>query len=330
MLEPLRGLFAKRDDPYAGVDLANASRIGGALWWIGGVMTVALLPLAPPTDTLGAAGGWALAALMLAVALAGGIRLRVRGAAIAVDELLAHSYLALATLTVLTWLSGGLGSPYAQLYILSVVFTAAVHPPRRVLPYLGALVVLAGAPLVYDHWNGRLALSYGTELVIWLALALVGMALMAVVRSQRLGLRREGETARRQARLDPLTGLFNRRAFDEMLVRAVDTARASREPLSVLVCDLDGFKEINDRWGHLVGDDCLREVAAVLRDLLRGRDACFRWGGDEFAVLLTDDAGEENAQTVAKRIREALEEPFQLGGILELTGMGDALKRGSK
>jgi diguanylate cyclase (GGDEF)-like protein len=303
-LERLRGLFATRDDPYAGVDVANATRIGGALWLIGGVVTVVLLPLAPPTDPIGAAG-WPLAALMLAIALVGGIRLRVRGAAISVDELLAHSYLAVATLTVLTWLSGGLGSPYAQLYILSVVFTAAVHPPRRVVPYLGVLVVCAAAPLVYDTWNRRLALSYGTELLIWVALALVGMALMAVVRAQRLGLRREGETARRQARLDPLTGLLNRRAFDEMLVRAVEQARTAREPLSVLVGDLDGFKDINDRYGHLEGDRLLRAAADSLRQALRRPDIAYRWGGDELALILPG-ASEDAADHVAQRAQSAV------------------------
>src|SRR5206468_3247613 len=137
-------------------------------------------------------------------------------------------------------------------------FTSAVHPPRRVLPYLGALIVCAEAPLVYDHWNGRLALSLSTEVAIWLALAFVGMALMSVVRAQRLGLRREGEAARRQARVDPVTGLLNRRAFDEMLAHAADRARVAGEPLSVLLGDLDDFKEINDRFGHLEGDRLLR------------------------------------------------------------------------
>ena len=128
---------------------------------------------------------------------------------------------------------------------------------------------------------------------------------MAVVRSQRLGLRREGETARRQARLDPLTELLNRRAFDEMLVRAVEQARASREPLSVLVGDLDGFKDINDRYGHLEGDRLLRAAADALRQALRRPDIAYRWGGDELALILPG-ADEDAARHVGERAQAAV------------------------
>jgi diguanylate cyclase (GGDEF)-like protein len=329
-LDRLRALFAKRDDPYAGVDLANASRLGGALWVVGAVLSLALLPLAPPNDPLGGAG-WAVAAVVIVAAGVGGMRLRAQGASVDVDRLLAHSYGALAALAILTWLSGGLGSPYSQLFILSAIYTCGVHPPRRVAPYLVALVVVAGAPLVYDDWNGREALAFGTELLIWVALGGLGMALMATVRSQRLGLRREGETARRQARVDPLTGLLNRRAFDEMLSHAVDEARISGEPLSVLVGDLDGFKDINDRFGHLEGDRLLRAVADSLRHALRRPDVAYRWGGDEFALILpaTDAAA---AEQVAVRAREAVagnstpagEALTMATGVAELAGDGDS------
>ncbi|MFL5894279.1 MAG: diguanylate cyclase domain-containing protein [Thermoleophilaceae bacterium] len=323
-VQRLRELFAKRDDPYAGVDLANASRIGGAIWWIGAIATAVLLPFAPPDD-VGGATGWVFAGLVIAGAFAGGLRLRSLGAAISVNELLANSYAALASIAVLVWVSGGLDSPYPQLYVLSFLYTAAVHPPRRVLPYLGCLAVLFLAPLVYDRWDSTEALGMITELVMWLAVAFVAMFLMSVVRAQRLGLRREGEQARRQARVDPLTALLNRRAFDEVLGRTVDQARASGEPLSLLVCDLDGFKEINDRFGHLEGDRLLRAVAQSLRQTLRRPDIAYRWGGDEFALILpgADAAG---AEQVAERIRAAVRvnttpdgEPLRLAtGVAEL------------
>jgi diguanylate cyclase (GGDEF)-like protein len=145
--------------------------------------------------------------------------------------------------------------------------------------------------------------SLATELFIWVALALVAMVLMTNVRAQRLGLRREGETARRQARVDQVTGLLNRRAFDEMLGRSVELARLSGEPLSVLVGDLDGFKEINDRYGHLEGDRLLRAVADSLRRALRRPDVAYRWGGDEFALILPG-----TAEQVAERARAAVAE----------------------
>jgi len=121
------------------------------------------------------------------------------------------------------------------------------------------------------------------------------------LRRQRLRLRSESEHASRLARVDSLTGLGNRRAFDEAIESAVALTRRTDESLSIAVLDVDGFKAINDTHGHLKGDQCLRQVAAVLRDVVRRPDACFRWGGDEFAVLL---AGVDRAESevVSERI----------------------------
>src|SRR5581483_5532923 len=90
---------------------------------------------------------------------------------------------------------------------------------------------------------------------------------------------------------DPLTGLFNRRKFEETLQQEV--SRALRYgPLSLLMIDLDRFKEINDRHGHQAGDEALKAVARVLQSSCRGTDTCARLGGDEFAVILAhSDAG---------------------------------------
>ena len=305
MREHLRAAFAKRDDPYAGVDLANAARFGGALWFLGAVFTVALLPVAHPDRAIGGAG-WGVAGALMVVGLLEGWRMRRAGAGIGVDELLAYSYSVLAALALLVWISGGVGSPYAQLYILTALYVAAVHPPRRALVYMVALALVVLAPLVYDGDAGHAArVDLVAELVVWLTLSMATVVLMANVRAQRLGLRREGETARRQARLDPLTGLLNRRAFDEDLGEAIERARAGEEPLSVLVGDLDDFKDFNDRFGHLEGDRVLEQVAQALRAALRRPDVAYRWGGDEFAVILpqADIAG---ARLVAQRVEVAI------------------------
>src|SRR5262249_46624662 len=82
--------------------------------------------------------------------------------------------------------------------------------------------------------------------------------------------------------------LGNRRAFEEALAKEIARTRRAGSELSLLVCDLDRFKAINDGHGHLAGDNCLRQVADALRVALRVADACFRWGGDEFVVLLPD------------------------------------------
>jgi diguanylate cyclase (GGDEF)-like protein len=86
--------------------------------------------------------------------------------------------------------------------------------------------------------------------------------------------------------VDACTGLRNRRALEEQLESGIARARLEGAPLSLVVLDLDDFKAVNDGWGHRLGDDCLREVAHVLQDAVRQPDACYRWAGDEFAVLL--------------------------------------------
>ena len=125
---------------------------------------------------------------------------------------------------------------------------------------------------------------------------------------QRADLIDEEEQAKRQARLDPLTGLGNRRAFDERLDRAIDHARLQPEPLSVIVSDLDDFKEINDSYGHLNGDEVLRTAADAMRAAVRDHDACYRWGGDEFAVLLPG-VEQEVAEKVAERVSASVVAP---------------------
>lgn len=118
------------------------------------------------------------------------------------------------------------------------------------------------------------------------------------------------------AATDPLTGLSNRRAFDQRLEEELKRAQRYGQPVSLLVMDLSGFKQINDRLGHAKGDEALVQVAQVLRASKRDGDTLFRWGGDEFAALLphTDLAG---AVAAAQRYAEAIEkiriEDLELG-----------------
>ena len=125
-----------------------------------------------------------------------------------------------------------------------------------------------------------------------------------------MGLRSGAEVARRLAGVDPLTGLGNRRAFDEALT--VEIARCERQgsPLVVGLVDLDNLKRINDRYGHLEGDRSLSEVARILEGAVRESDRCFRWGGDEFVVVMPDTdraGGGEVLGHVAEAVRQAFE-----------------------
>lgn len=116
------------------------------------------------------------------------------------------------------------------------------------------------------------------------------------------------------AATDPLTGLANRRVLDVSLVGAEATVE---EGWAVLYCDLDGFKEINDRWGHNVGDHVLRVVGERLRQVVRSEDVVARLGGDEFVILAQADA--VRAELLGERIREELARPVEgEPGYLEL------------
>jgi len=104
---------------------------------------------------------------------------------------------------------------------------------------------------------------------------------------------------------DPLTETGNRIAMQQTLKREVDIARRTLQPLSVLMVDIDHFKRINDSHGHLVGDQALKAVASALKDSLRNVDVVFRYGGEEFMVLLSNTS-REAASLVGERLRMAV------------------------
>jgi len=106
----------------------------------------------------------------------------------------------------------------------------------------------------------------------------------------------------RLASTDPMTELLNRRSFDRNLEREMLGARRHGDALSLAILDLDEFKSINDRFGHDVGDEVLREIARRLRDACRAGDSVARIGGEEFALILTRTTG-DGAVTVAERTR---------------------------
>jgi diguanylate cyclase (GGDEF)-like protein len=135
------------------------------------------------------------------------------------------------------------------------------------------------------------------------------------LRSARLLAERE-----RLASMDGLTGLANRREFDKVLSGEVNRAERSREPLSLVVFDLDHFKEINDSRGHLAGDEVLRAIGQVMTAAVREMDLVARYGGEEFAIVLPR-CDQHDAVRVVERIKHASDESELLEGVTLSAGI---------
>jgi len=117
----------------------------------------------------------------------------------------------------------------------------------------------------------------------------------------------------RQSRTDALTKLFNRRFFDERVAFEFERALRYKHPISLLVADIDHFKQFNDKHGHSRGDEVLRAVAKQLLEGVRDQDIVCRYGGEEFALILPGTNGEQ-AMAVAEALRYAVEQGTGQGG----------------
>ncbi len=169
---------------------------------------------------------------------------------------------------------------------------------------------------VLAEWRGlaiKMSLLLGAS-VLLLAWGGVVMVRQIRIREQlEAELRRSGNALKRHNRSlkaladsDGLTGMPNRRLFEETLEREYDRARRNDTPFAVILADVDHFKTYNDRYGHVAGDDCLRRVAgAIAGGARRPTDLAARYGGEEFALVLPD-TGFEGALAVAEKIRAAV------------------------
>jgi diguanylate cyclase (GGDEF)-like protein len=133
-----------------------------------------------------------------------------------------------------------------------------------------------------------------------------GLAGVAALALDRMRAIERSQTVAREAAIDTLTGLFNRRHFMLRLDEELERARRQGAPLTAVMLDVDNFKQLNDRLGHPGGDAVLRVIGDVLRRSVRLFDICARFGGDEFAILMPGSSSDSSAQ-IAERIREDLE-----------------------
>jgi diguanylate cyclase (GGDEF)-like protein len=141
-------------------------------------------------------------------------------------------------------------------------------------------------------------------------LGLLALTVFMTTAAFAAALARASERNRAEARRESLTGCFNRRAFYELFDREADRSRRLGQGLSLVFLDLDHFKAINDRFGHEAGDRVLQQLAMRLQGVVRETDLVFRWGGEEFVVLLPH-SGPGDAHALAERLRIAVaERPF--------------------
>jgi diguanylate cyclase (GGDEF)-like protein/putative nucleotidyltransferase with HDIG domain len=206
------------------------------------------------------------------------------------------SALDIALIGLVAGLDGGVTSPFATLWFLTLIFAGISYPfasmlAASVLNLLGFGIVaaVAGDPSVDYVWFMLASLAFACGMCAWQA--------------QKHDVQREDLA--RVSRSDPLTGCLNRRGFEERLAAEVSDSARHGHPFALILLDLDQFKFVNDSHGHAAGDDLLCWVVASTTAVLRPRDAFGRLGGDEFAIVMPG-AGERDGVVLADRVRAAL------------------------
>lgn len=181
------------------------------------------------------------------------------------------------------------------------------HGGRRA----GLFNALLGA-LIWGYINKTNGITYSSQLIpLWNAMIRLGFFVFNVFLLDRLWHALDIE--RKLATTDALTGAANRREFSNRLDQELTRAARQRSSLTLAYMDLDHFKEVNDRFGHQIGDEVLRVVVQTLNKRLRKTDVVARLGGDEFAILLVD-ADPEQAQELLEQLRALLLEAMSERG----------------
>lgn len=222
------------------------------------------------------------------------------------------------------WTVGAVNTAFARLAGAPHAEGLAGLPVRTALPLWDALGLDAGCRAALGAAQGEqkdIALPAADGGTHWHAAYIGPIEGGCVLRLQDITAVRHNEQALREnaerlqsdnaqlrqlAWVDGLTGLSNRRALDAVLDREMARARRLGEPLAIVMCDIDHFKAFNDFYGHLIGDDCIRDVAQVLAGTTtRSRDQVARYGGEEFVIVLPNTTPEGGLELV-RRVQAAL------------------------
>jgi len=200
------------------------------------------------------------------------------------------------------WGIGGRDAPaYLWFLVFIVVFIGFAFDDRRAIAgHMSLSLLVAGYPLLLAAPSSRASIL--AEVLLAVPILFVAAGVVVHLRER---LTAAVDALAGQALSDALTGVGNYRLLDARLRYEVTRHRRSGRPLSLVVLDLDGFKQVNDTLGHPVGDELLRQVADVLRASVREQDTVVRQGGDEFCVL-APETGRAEAEALAGRIKLGL------------------------
>ena len=284
------GPTAPLDDPRSAARFLGFAYVAGAMLAIASMA----LPQPPGTDVPG------LLAID-AAALLVGVFLLLRGSRVTDTEISAALLIGTVMVSLAIHFTSGRSGVYSLFYVWIAIESVYFLSRRAALVQLvgvaaafGLVLLSERPPAAEEQW----LMTVGT---VALAGVLVG-ALKANV--ERLIARLASA-----AHTDPLTGLSNRRAFQEALELELDRARRGGRPVSLLVADLDHFKRVNDRLGHPGGDQVLKRFAGQMTRLTRNVDLPARLGGEEFALVLPE-AAKHDALLVGERLRRAVKAAF--------------------
>lgn len=159
-----------------------------------------------------------------------------------------------------------------------------------------------GSVQLFAGWDKAL---YGTNMFFCAFFLLVfGLAFTKSVQKTEQALQKENRKLENAANYDPLTKLLNRRTFDHYFAEAVQGVINRGQDFTVMMVDIDDFKKVNDTYGHDAGDEVLKNVALILKCVVRPYDTVFRWGGEEIMLLLIAD--KKDTQIIAERCRERI------------------------
>ncbi len=216
-----------------------------------------------------------------------------------------EAMLAAGTLLVAsgTYATGDPAGPYTMFYFWIAIY-AFYFLSRARASFQMALIAVASLAALVIH--GELA---ATPFLHWALVTGVLVIAGAFIGVQRSHLERLIDRLSDAARTDSLTGLVNRRGFEELFAIELERARRTGRPLSVIICDLDAFKAVNDRYGHAAGDHALEKLSVILQRTKRRVDTAARVGGEEFAII-APDSDQHAAYILAERMRREVRERF--------------------